>query len=344
MRNRVLIVATSRKTKGGITSVLLSYETGEQWKKYNCRWIETHVDGCFAVKFFQMLAGLAIYLVHLPFARLVHVHLSAPPSAKRKCLFLFPASLLRKKIIVHFHTTGIEAKYYRLYRYVFSVADAIVVLSNQSKNEIVQTFGVADKTIVLYNPCSTLAQYNVAQKTRSILFAGKICRAKGCYDLIQAFADIAEKYPEWQLILAGDGEEKGEVKAFAESLEVISRCSFPGWIGGALKDKFFSEASIFCLPSYVEGFPMAVLDAWGYGVSVVTTPVGGIVDFARDSENLLLFKPGDVKALASCLEKLICDETLRLTLSENAYRMASEVFDTQVINRQIGELYKKVLN
>ena len=45
MRTRVLVVATSRKTRGGITSVVKAHETGEQWKKYHCRWIQTHRDG-----------------------------------------------------------------------------------------------------------------------------------------------------------------------------------------------------------------------------------------------------------------------------------------------------------
>ena len=42
---KVLVVATSRKTKGGITSVVKAHETGEQWKKFHCKWIETHRDG-----------------------------------------------------------------------------------------------------------------------------------------------------------------------------------------------------------------------------------------------------------------------------------------------------------
>ena len=42
---KVLVIATSRKTRGGITSVVKAHETGEQWKKYHCRWIETHRDG-----------------------------------------------------------------------------------------------------------------------------------------------------------------------------------------------------------------------------------------------------------------------------------------------------------
>ena len=45
MNTRVLILATSRKTRGGITAVLKAHETGEQWKRFHCHWVQTHRDG-----------------------------------------------------------------------------------------------------------------------------------------------------------------------------------------------------------------------------------------------------------------------------------------------------------
>lgn len=42
--NKVLIIATSQKTRGGITAVIKAHEVGEQWKKFHCKWIETHID------------------------------------------------------------------------------------------------------------------------------------------------------------------------------------------------------------------------------------------------------------------------------------------------------------
>lgn len=47
---KVLVVATSRKTRGGITSVIKAHETGEQWKEFHCKWIETHIDKCIFLK------------------------------------------------------------------------------------------------------------------------------------------------------------------------------------------------------------------------------------------------------------------------------------------------------
>ena len=81
---RVLVVATSSKTRGGITAVINSYKTTKYWCDYNCVWIETHIDKAHIDKIIYFVRSLVKFIVLLPTASLVHVHLSAPTSAKRK--------------------------------------------------------------------------------------------------------------------------------------------------------------------------------------------------------------------------------------------------------------------
>lgn len=339
---KVLIVATSRKTRGGISSVIRAYETGGQWAQYRCHWVETHIDRGGVVKLWKLLTGFLQYLFLLPFAKLVHIHLSAPMSARRKLLFFLPARWLGKKIVVHFHTGTIDKKYFRLYRRLFCGADRIIVMSNQTGEFIRQKFQICEKVRTIYNPCIQVPDIQPSDRQPSILFAGTLCRRKSPGDLIKAFSRIEKRYPEWYLTFAGNGEIE-EARALAESLGIGHRCYFLGWVSGAERDKAFREASIFCLPSYEEGFPMSVLDAWGYGLPVVTTPVGGIVDFARDGENLLLCVPGDSGSIAACLEKLMGDEALRASLAAGARKLISEAFDVQKINGQIAQLYKELI-
>ena len=70
---KVLVVATSRKTKGGITSVVKAHETGEQWKKFHCKWIETHRDGNSVRKLWYLATALIEYICLLPFYDIVHI-------------------------------------------------------------------------------------------------------------------------------------------------------------------------------------------------------------------------------------------------------------------------------
>ena len=343
---KILIVATSRKTRGGITSVIKAHEIGEQWKVCQCRWIETHVDAGFFAKLFILFKGLIQYLWFLPQAKMVHIHLSEPISAKRKSVFFKLAKLFGKKTIVHFHAFSPKTTIYGpnsgLYRCLFSNADAVVVLSDYWKKIITEKYGIKKNVKVIFNPCPAVLMPEKYEKTKSILYAGTLNARKGYADLIKAFGKIADKYPEWRLTLAGNGEiEEGH--QLARNLKIEDKCDFLGWVNGTAKDQIFKQASIFCLPSYAEGFPMAILDAWAYGLPVITTPVGGIPDIADDGNNLLLFEPGNIEQLAICLEKAVADESLRNSLSEESLKLAATTFNISTINRQIGELYKEVL-
>jgi glycosyltransferase involved in cell wall biosynthesis len=88
---------------------------------------------------------------------------------------------------------------------------------------------------------------------------------------------------------------------------------------------------------------MAVLDAWAYGLPVITTPVGGIPDIAKDGENLLLFEPGDVNKLSECIEALIDSDILREKLSKESLHLAQTTFNIETINNQISSIYSSLL-
>ena len=344
---KVLVVATSHKTRGGITSVVNAHERGELWKKYHCTWVETHIDRGAGFKLWYFIKGLLKYCVLIWSADLVHIHFSEPPSAIRKSIFLLIAKLARKKVIVHFHAfspqTTIESKYKRVYRFIFSRADCAIILSKFWKDAVNKEFHLGDKVRVVYNPCVAEISNKQYQKGNYILYAGTLNQRKGYADLIKAFALIAKKNIDWKVVFAGNGEAD-QAKKLAREEGIEDECIFTGWISGEEKDKWFKVSKIFCLPSYAEGFSMAVLDAFAYGLPVITTPVGGIPDVAKDGDNMLLFNSGDIKALAKQLDLLMNDKALRDKLSKASERFAKDVFNVYVINKQIGDLYEEVLN
>lgn len=339
---KVLVVATSRKTRGGITSVVKAHEQGRQWKKFHCRWIETHRDGDAVRKLWYLITGLLEYVCLLPFYDVVHIHLSEPPSAIRKSLFLCPAKMLKKKVIAHFHAfspeTTILGPKRKVYQYLFGKADVVIVLSNFWKEKVNDCFSLGEKVQVVYNPCTSEVFATEYPKKKQILYAGTINARKGYADMIRAFSNIAYKYPDWQIVFAGNGEIENGM-ALAEELGIGQQTVFLGWVNGEEKDKAFKESLFFCLPSYAEGFPMAVLDAWAYGLPVITTPVGGIPDIAKDGENLLLFNPGDSDELSRQMERLITDEELREKIAEQSILLANTTFEISTINQEIEEIY-----
>lgn len=340
MNTRVLILATSRKTRGGITAVLKAHETGEQWKRFHCHWVQTHRDGNNVRKLAYLAFAWLDFLIRIPFYDIVHVHFSLGTTARRKVPFVKVAKALGKKVIIHLHCgSQIHEIWNKDYSYLFSVADVSLLLSENLLHMLEEHTGKGRDYRVCYNPCPQISKEPVLQKKKQILFSGTLYAGKGYQDLIRAFAKIAKKYPDWNVVLAGNGEvEKG--RAISKELGIANQVEFLGWVSGEQKDKVFRESMIFCLPSYAEGFPMAVLDAWAYGLPVITTPVGGIPDVAKDGENMLLFNPGDIDALAHQLEKMIIDENLRNRIALASLDFAENKFNQYTINKQLGELYE----
>lgn len=345
MKNpKVLVVATSRKTRGGITSVIKAHEQGEQWNEFHCKWIETHRDKGKFIALLYLIRSYFQFLFYLPVAKIIHIHLSESGSAMRKFIFFCPAHLFRKKTIAHFHAfspdTTIRGKKQWVYRYIFSRATKVIVLSNYWKETVYKTFKI-NNIEVIYNPCTTIINDKQYQKQKHILYAGTINARKGYADMVRAFAKIAEKHKEWNLIFAGNGEiEQG--KALSKELGIENQCIFLGWVNGEQKDKAFKEASIFCLPSYAEGFPMAVLDAWSYGLPVITTPVGGIPDVAVNGVNMLIFDSGNTNKLAEYMHRLITDKELNDKITKASIDFAKKRFSIEEINKQIGNIYNEL--
>ena len=340
---KVLVVATSEKTRGGVTAVIKAYKEGAQWDKYKMRWIETHIDRGYFTKLICLISAYFKYLFCLGRFDIVHIHLSEPVSAYRKSLFFRTAKLFRKKIIIHFHSyspeTSINGKHKKLYEKLFLSADKVIVLSNLWKEWVKEYLGIEENVVVVYNPCPKIdLKAGEIKKKEQILYAGTITKRKGYHDLIRAFALIADKHPSWILIFAGNGEID-EAKEQAKELGIEQQVCFAGWIAGEQKDKIFYESAIFCLPSYKEGFPVSVLDAWAYGLPVITTPVGGLPDIVADGENALMFNPGDIDELAKKLETLISDSLLRDKISAVSLQLAQSTFNIDTINQSISEIY-----
>lgn len=158
---KVLVVATSRKTRGGITSVVKAHETGEQWKRFHCHWVQTHRDGPAWRKLLYFGTAIIDFLLRIPFYDVVHLHVSQPVTIRRKSLFLNIAKALHKRVIVHFHAFNIEDTFEGkdALRYVdfFNKADRVIVLSNWWKEQIKGKLSIPEEDIVvLYNPCPVI--------------------------------------------------------------------------------------------------------------------------------------------------------------------------------------------
>jgi len=343
MNRKVIVLGPGRNTRGGISMVIKEYENSDLWKDFNCKWIETYIDKSNFLKIIYFVKGYISFILNIPTCNIVHIHISWSTTAKRKIFFFVLAKALNKKIILHLHSGAepiINSKIKFVYQFMFKYSDVTILLANKIKAELNKHFYIKN-SIVLYNPClchNTDEPLTLIIKEKFILFAGTITKKKGYVDLIQAFSLIANKHPEWKIIFAGNGEIEN-AKRLAKFHLIEEQVIFRGWVNGEDKHLLFKKSSIFCLPSYTEGFPMAVLDAWAYGLPVITTPVGGLADVLVPGVNALVFEPGDVDMLSTYLNELITNDDLRQKISEESIKLSQGSFSITEISKQLNELY-----
>lgn len=344
MKSRVLIIGTSKYTRGGITAVIKAQQQGEQWRQYHCKWIGYHVDRATWIKALYYIYAFIQYCICLPFYQIVHFQFSLPTDARRSYYFFKVAKWVSKKTIVHLHCGDQMPEIWSpMYDELFTRCDLALVLSPSIKRNVEAYIGINHRVEVLYNPCPTIKGTTPFEKReKEILFAGTLNSNKGYADLIKGFAKIAKKHPEWKVVFAGNGEVD-KAKALAQKLGIECQCQFLGWVNGEQKDAAFRRASVLCLASYQEGFPMAVLDAWAYGVPIVTTPAGGLIDIINEGQNGLLFEAGNPDQLAVKLDKIISNSTLREQIARESKKMSKTMFNINNLNEKLGEMYRSLL-
>jgi glycosyltransferase involved in cell wall biosynthesis len=136
-------------------------------------------------------------------------------------------------------------------------------------NEVVVTLGTASPTGD--SEAQARAFYDRfphLREKRLALFMGRIHLKKGCDLLIQAFAKILAKDPDWHLVMAGPDQVGWQAKlsSLAEELKVADRITWTGMIRGDEKWGAFRASEIFVLPSHSENFGFVVAEALACGV------------------------------------------------------------------------------
>lgn len=150
-----------------------------------------------------------------------------------------------------------------------------------------------------------------AQESLVLLSVGRLSHVKNQVVLIQAFARIASRFPEWRLDIAGEGEDREQVEAAVAKLGLEGRVR----LLGAVKDvnALYRTSHLFCLSSRFEGFPNALAEAMAHGLPAVGyAGCCGINELIEPGRNgLLASGNGDVETLADALSQLMADAAAR---------------------------------
>ena len=170
-----------------------------------------------------------------------------------------------------------------------------------------------------------------------VVAVGRLTYVKGFDLLLSAFAGVAEKYPDWNLVILGEGELRSELEVQREQLGLSQRVLMAGQLANPFP--LMRRAQLFVLPSRTEGFPNVLIEAMACGLPVIAADCpSGPSEIVRDGENGLLVPTEDVPALQAALERLMSDEAERERLSCNREKV-QELFGI----RRVTEAWERLL-
>lgn len=176
-------------------------------------------------------------------------------------------------------------------------------------------------------------------RTNTILFVGSLIERKGVIYLIQAFSKVIEHFPNYKLILIGEGSQRAECEGLVKRLGLKENVSFTGAQSQASVAEAMRKAKILVLPSTEEGLGVVLLEALASGTPVVASNVGGISDVIDDNVGVRI-PPADPDHLAKAILSI-----LRLpvegwmNLHQNSRKRACEDYDWDKIAQRLIEIY-----
>lgn len=350
MTNEVVVmVGPSLKSRGGIASVVCTYESAGLFKKWPILYLNSHVEGSKGKKFLAAFTALKTFagLLMLRRVKVLHIHVARQTSFWRKSLFILLAYAAKCPVLVHLHSGGFPEFYWnkcgtvqkRVVRFILDHADRIIVLSSQWWTLL---DGVTKNTRITKIPNFIVEGRNdpatCEREKNSVLFLGRLSAEKGFFDLLEAAAVVRQRIPGLKLRCGGDGDIN-DVMSRVKKLGIEGHVELLGWVGDEERLKLLDSTATFVLPSYVEGLPMAVIEAMSRGVPVVASSVGGIPDVIEDGISGRLVRPGDVQSIADALIDLLEDPAKRTHLGNAGMEKVNRQFTAAKVLPDLEKMY-----
>jgi glycogen synthase len=219
-------------------------------------------------------------------------------------------------------------------QYTLADAEARFGLAPGRGNVIFNGVVVADQAAVP----ALLPAALVTASGRYVLALGRVVEKKGFDLLIRAFATIAGRHPDVDLVIGGTGPAEAVLSRLSEELGISGRVRLVGRLSRAEVAAAMGRAEMFVMPSRLEPFGIVVLEAWRAGRATVATSRGGPAEFVEDNQDGILVDPFDIPALADALDRVLRDSAFRSSLGDAARRRVED-FDWSVIAGQYRRLY-----
>ena len=210
-----------------------------------------------------------------------------------------------------------------LKRLLLPYADWLVVQTQSIKEYFPES--IQKKTSIIYNPVNDSVfnlpslQGRAGERPR-IISVGRLYPQKNQAMMIRAFAKVAAEFPDWQLVIYGEGPLRESLELIVDSLELQDRVLLPGRTEQVVEE--LRKSKIFCMSSDYEGMSNAMIEAICVGLPIVSTKVSGTEELIRDGENGFIVEIGDEERFTNCITQLISSPSLQDNMSVKNIQLA----------------------
>ena len=287
---------------------------------------------------------------------LLHVHYAIPHSISA---ILARESIKQKRyvpVITTLHGTditlvGADRSYLPITRYGLQQSDGVTAVSKFLKQATIETFDFDDVEVIPNFICgfhykriedSPLRNELAPNGEKLLTHVSNFRPVKRPLDCVEIFAKVKKRHPKTRLVMVGDGPERGACVYKAEQLGVSDDVIFVGK-QGRIAD-YLGVSDIFLLPSELESFGLAALEALACEVPVISTRIGGIPEVVNDGETGFLSDVGDIEKMTADVLRLLADEDLRRSFGEKGRELAVQRYGSDKIIPQYINFYERVVN
>lgn len=279
-------------------------------------------------------------------AEVVHIHGEGP------AFWCFLPKLVGKRVVITIHGLDWQREKWRNSpgrtfiksgeRMAVRCADRMIVLSKAMQHYFSSAYG--RETLWIPNgaecpqrkPAEVIRTQFGLEKDSYILFLGRLVPEKGIHTLIEAFRRV--KTDKRLVIAGGSSDTDGYVTRLEKMAVEDDRIFFPGFVRGQILEELYSNAYVYVLPSELEGMPLSLLEALGYGNCCLTSDIPECIEVLAGVG--LSFPAGNAEKLAQTLQQL-CDHPETVSAyRENATTFASDFFSWDDVVQKTLEGYR----
>jgi N-acetyl-alpha-D-glucosaminyl L-malate synthase BshA len=284
---------------------------------------------------------------------LLHVHYAIPHSISA-WLAKQMVDERRLPVVTTLHGTdvtlvGMDASYLPITRFSIEKSDGVTSISEHLRTQTYDALGVRREIRVIHNsvncdlyrpePDAELRRRYAKPDEKILMHLSNFRPVKRVLDCVRAFSEIAPRVPS-RLLMVGDGPDRAPAELLARQLGVSDRVVF---LGKQMRvAHLLPIADVMLVPSEMESFGLAALEAMACGVPPVASRVGGLPEVVTDGVDGYLAPVGDTGAVAEAALRLLEDSALHARLAAAARNTAETRFPTTRIIPQYEEFYREI--